>query len=104
MRELICEILRAQDFSVDGVADTSTLSVAEKTAGYAVAVADIPMGERADVFADRLTTSMPLLRTHLVLISASPEDCENCDSEAPTLMKPFDRQSLVDTVARISGH
>lgn len=98
LRELICTILRRLHFDVDGVSDTSKVV---SSGNYAFAIADLPIGEQADVFADRITTSMPSLRRHLLLMSAAPEECEDCEAEM--LVKPFDRQSLIDNVVRISA-
>jgi len=98
LRELICAILRAQHFDVDAVADPSKVAGG---VGYAMAVADVPIGEQPDAFANRFVAKLPALRDHLLLMSAAPEDCE--DSQTTTLVKPFDRRSLIDNVVRISA-
>ena len=98
LRELICAILRRLHFDVDGVSDTSKVVSAKN---YVLAIADLPFGEQPDAFADRITRSMPSLGKHLLLMSAAPEECEDCQAEM--LVKPFDRQSLIDNVVRISA-
>jgi len=94
LRELICEILNAQHYRVDSVADASTIANADK---YAVVIADVPFGETPMHYAHRLR-----VREHLVLMSACPEELEET-SEFSSLAKPFDRITLVDTIARASA-
>ena len=94
LRELISEILHAQQFDVDAVADASRIRDADR---YAVVIADVPFGEVAARYADKLHTK------HLVLMSACPEDLDEVRSEIPSLVKPFDRRSLVAAVKRVSA-
>lgn len=94
LRELICQILNAQHFRAVGVADASAIKDPE---AYAVVVADVPFGEAPAHYAHRLR-----VRRHLVLMSACPEDFEEM-IDFPSIVKPFDRLTLIDAVARASG-
>ena len=99
LRELICQILNAQHFLAVGIADASAIRDQE---AYAVVIADVPFGELAAHYAAELRSLMPSMRRHLVLMSACPEDFEEA-ADFASLVKPFDRRTLVDAVALASG-
>src|SRR5947209_1465065 len=100
LRELICEILHAQHFDVDGVADASNIVPSKKP--YAVVIADLPSGEMASHFAEALGARLPSLKKHLVLMSGWVEHFDEPRGEVPLLVKPFDRQSLLASIAEVS--
>ena len=88
MREVLCAVLRAEHYAVDGVAFAEEVTPGDP---YALVLADVPIGQTSSACAQALSH----FGTEIVLMSSNDED----DEDDEVLHKPFDRRSLVTRIS-----